>query len=421
MFKIGVIKFLGNLTEMAIWFFIIAMPLNLGLMTASLGVTVLAMLALHFLGKQKVIVKTPLDKPFLLLLTIIAISIIMSPWPVSFAEATSWWVIIAYYVGYYGIREIDKFERMIKVLVIISSIMAIYSIVQHYTGIDLFHPDKKIVYRHLLAEGQERYVAIGRYDRHSSHAFALVFFFCLALTRALFSTKNISGLKKGLANWIPVLVMGTTIVFTYVRAAWVGLGASFLLLGIFLDRKIVVRLMALILVCFTITCLLSPSIFSKFTSIFDPDYPANQHRLVIWKQSWEIYKDHHFFGIGYGNFKPAFSHYLDQAGNNFPYRSHAHNLYLEYLVEMGPLGLAALFFLWFKIFGLLFRHLHSTSILPKTRTVVLGTTIALAAMMVGNIAQCTYYNGDVSFVMWFLLGASLRLTEKPEQTAKPLF
>ncbi len=98
-------------------------------------------------------------------------------------------------------------------------------------------------------------------------------------------------------------------------------------------------------------------------SLFDPQQPAFQVRLHLNRSTWEIYKDHPWLGTGLGTFKhyyPAYRNPQETTSAGF----HAHNDYLEFLQEGGPLLLlflllcllAAALPAWSSLMGMLRRR-----------------------------------------------------------------
>jgi len=68
---------------------------------------------------------------------------------------------------------------------------------------------------------------------------------------------------------------------------------------------------------------------------------STQARLLIWKSTWEIYKDNPFLGTGLGTYQAHYGSYRDP-GETSTTGQLAHNDYLQVLQEGGPLLLAFL-------------------------------------------------------------------------------
>lgn len=73
---------------------------------------------------------------------------------------------------------------------------------------------------------------------------------------------------------------------------------------------------------------------NRVISMFDVTEGSNQGRLEIWGKAWELFRESPVIGVGLG----AYAYVVDpSAGYREPI--YAHNLYLEFLAEIGILGL----------------------------------------------------------------------------------
>jgi len=395
----------------ALWAFVIAMPLNLLAMTAAIGLAAAATLVL-FVTRRGELSRTPLDLPIGLLLLAVGLSLALGRSDaVVFDSAMSWWPCLVFFVAFFGTREEGRrLERFFDVLLAVAAVLAVYSIVQHFTGIDWFNTllgGEPRVHRHVLAGEAQRWVAVGRYDRHSNHAFAVLFFLSLALAQALGRTGSGASWRELALRWGLVALFGVELVVTYVRAAWLGAAIGVLVLGAIRGRRTLLALMLAGAVVFGAAGAASPSIRAKLLTVFDPQYEANQHRIFLWERSLEMAADHPLFGIGWGNYQAVCPEYIDRVDPEFPYKFRAHSLYLNLVAETGLCGALAFVFLWIVVFRELIRRLRARPPGEFEHRLLTAVIVGLTAFLVGSITTDAMYNGDVSFVLWFLLGAAL--------------
>jgi hypothetical protein len=122
-------------------------------------------------------------------------------------------------------------------------------------------------------------------------------------------------------------------------------------------------------------------------------------RFEIWAGAMEMLA-HNPIGVGLNRFK-------DNIGN---YSSHkhmdAHNFYVLTLAECGPLGLAALLYLfWTLLFGLAsFLRKHTPPDDHETRALTIGFTVCTIAMALGGIYGSPTLEGTVMAPYWALCG-----------------
>jgi O-antigen ligase len=140
----------------------------------------------------------------------------------------------------------------------------------------------------------------------------------------------------------------------------------------------------------------------------------------LWLAAIHAYREHPLTGIGYGAFKPTLFEWAIEAPGvrigNFPQGAlqtgkPVHNVYLESLTELGPLGL--LLFL-----GLLLATARS---LRRTgrRARASGDRFMLTASRALLVALATFAVGSIflptvtSRTLWMIVGLSLALAEMP--------
>lgn len=76
--------------------------------------------------------------------------------------------------------------------------------------------------------------------------------------------------------------------------------------------------------------------FNRACDHFGINYSAAYMRPMIWKNTFQMFKDHELLGVGYANFQYVLPAYDPQE----PVKPHAHNQFLQVLAELGILGLA---------------------------------------------------------------------------------
>lgn len=128
-------------------------------------------------------------------------------------------------------------------------------------------------------------------------------------------------------------------------------------------------------------------------------------RWIIWESSWEMYKQYPLLGWGMGTFWQAYSAFRHphdgSAGQN------AHNEYLQFLVELGPIGLILFIGLLGALAYRIYRHRHSIGL----------EGAGLAAALVALATQATFTNTYYQLAIWLVFGwyiGRLSLLTAPE-------
>ena len=149
--------------------------------------------------------------------------------------------------------------------------------------------------------------------------------------------------KNGWLKFLALCATGAiclSILFTFSRGSWVGLVVAVVLFSLYLDR----RLLGLMGVGMAGVLVLFPSITSRLTYLFTPEYRVASEvggRALRWETGMELlHESSPWLGFGLGRFGGAVAmnnQVLDKT-DEFSY-FYMDNYYLKTLVEMGYLGL----------------------------------------------------------------------------------
>jgi O-antigen ligase len=186
------------------------------------------------------------------------------------------------------------------------------------------------------------------------------------------------------------------------RGAWVGYAAATAVVGAVQGRRtraILAIVLGLSLLALLVggTGALPAPVTERLTSflpfidtpdiaaveITDANY-ASLERLAHWQSALDVWRDHPWLGVGFGNYAAAYAQY---ALPKWPMPlGHAHNYYLNVAAETGLLGLVAYICLWGIVFWYLWRVLRVTPD-PRTRALALGALGMLVHVSVHNIVD----------------------------------
>ncbi len=209
--------------------------------------------------------------------------------------------------------------------------------------------------------------------------------------------------KEKLNNlWlIGVVVIALNLFFTYSFGAWLAFGLSMVSLLYRLDKKKLVFFFALI---FLVVCALT-FIFkgAKLGSILHYNERSSlASRIMIWKSSILMIKEHPIAGIGPGNFQKT---YLGYQKYFPPYLEWAvpqpHNLFFAVYLQSGIAGVVG--------FGLLlwdfFKKNKKDPLIDKINCSALIFSIMLSIIIHG-LVDTTYWRNDLSLIFWMLIFAN---------------
>lgn len=212
--------------------------------------------------------------------------------------------------------------------------------------------------------------------------------------------------------FVITLAMGACLIFTWSRAAWVGI---ILAIGFFLlmkDRRwSALCILALIILPFV----LPESIMARLMSIGNVKDSSTAYRVSVWIASLRIAGDYWLSGIGLGTgaFERVYQHY---ALNGAGFALHSHNFYIELVVEMGILGLVIFLMIIFASYkGIV--SIKEKNTVNKNISLAIGG--ALAGYLFQGVAENLWYNYRMVLIFWIyiaILQSGINVSKKEVTT-----
>ena len=142
-------------------------------------------------------------------------------------------------------------------------------------------------------------------------------------------------------------------------------------------------------------------IVDRFDQIFTGSGEFAVDRLLVWEDSWKIFRDFWLTGSGFGTFIAVYPLYRTVPGEAI--FDHAHNDYLELLTNGGIIGflLAAWFVL--AVFA------HGLKMLKRRRDryailVTVGALSGILGLLIHSLTDFNMHNGAVGLYFFFLCG-----------------
>ncbi len=395
----------------------------LGIFIVSLSITIvgveislfllLTFVLFRYLSAREIDLRQPLFKETILIPALAIVSVFLSKETVTnWLGFSAFWVFLSYPILYYSIGSLDLryIERAMNISIIVSVVLSIYAIVQHYTGVNLFGN----VVRH--SPDGVRYLSTAHFNKHSTFAFTTTFILSYAVIRLILH--RISKREK-IFLIIASFIMLYAVLFSYVRApVFTGIAGATLILFLVKKRYIIYPFAGIALILLTLF-VLSPSVITKYVDTISSQSESSWQRLFIYKRSLEIYKDNAGTGIGFGNFTYYTYMYFDNFYRDFQVRCHTHNLYLQYLLEMGVIG--------FVLISLLIFNFVRFSLLIRNRIVdrrefsfYLWGNLVFIIIALSSLMQCSIYDGHIAFFFFFAMAIVMNLFNKYKDPALSL-
>ncbi len=213
------------------------------------------------------------------------------------------------------------------------------------------------------------------------------------------------------------LPMTATFLLTYSRGAWVAVAVAMLVaIGVWLwsrpssvlealsRRKALVAgaAGALVVVLILGATLIVPGLPER---VFSPG--SGLLRIELWKSSLHMLADHPVFGVGIDQFLNQFQdHYITKELKGEPDTSHPHDIFLDYWLSLGIMGLLVLFWLLWRYFReAVYIVKRASSRLadtadPLTRALALGLLASMTAFLAHGLVDNSYFLMDLAMIFW---------------------
>ena len=402
------------------------LPIVFGIFIISLSITIvgveislfllLTFLLIKYLSTKELSFNQPLFIETLLIPAYALISILISEETISSSmNFSAFWVFLSYPILFLALNHTDLkyIERALNISIYISVALSIYAIIQHFTGINLFGN----MVRH--APDGIRYLSTAQFNKHSTFAFTTTFIIVYTILRII--TQNLSTRERIFLS-ISALIMIYATIFSYVRAPIItGLIAGLVVL-FFVKKRYILYLIGGSIVLLSTIYFISPSVITKYFESLSSQSESGWQRLFIYKRALEIYADNIGRGIGFGNFTHYTYIYYDSFYKDFQVRCHTHNLFLQYLTEMGTIG--------FLLISLLVFRFINISLYVKNRVsgkreilIYLWGNIIFLIISLSSFMQCTIYDGHIAFFFFFAMALVMnqynRFKDETSPTAYP--
>jgi O-antigen ligase len=393
--------------------------------------SLLGLILLRWLLKPEFkIVNTPLDRPLLIFygVTLISTFIAIFQSSVDIVDARRAIRVVSYYLTFFIVtnlvREIRQLNFLLSSLFVLGTIVAAAMAVQFFLGGSVPLLPGRV--ESLWTQG----VVYEDITRRLPPGWSIVLVSFGAMFCILVLEKN---KPRRLLKFIQCGLLGTALLFTFLRSYWAALIIVFFLLGYILrrdDRRRLIRwgLVAtlsagmILLVAFSdpgsrATRLVRASIDRFGTLASNKTYQG--WRRIENKYALSAIVSHPLIGLGMGFTYRPLDRRLDQRGSigsGYDFRKHIHNGHLWILLQSGLLGYLSL--VWLSIAFLIrgFRYWRSIAN-HRMRGVVLGFTLAYLAVLIAALANSTFVQWRWTPIIGIIMGTNEVILRKREQNS----
>ena len=383
-------------------FFVSIAPAPVNILMGSL---IISFLTKKVLRKERLFTHTPLNIPLLLLFLITCLSLINS---INYFDTLKGGAfrLIGYILIFFVMVEEVRDPRHIKMIVFAISagiILASFdSIWQVLTGRDFIRG-----YAPVINIGLVR--ATAAFKDSNILGIYLSAFAPLIFGLGLYYFSQ----KKKAVMWGLSFIALVGILLTYSRPTLLAIYVVLFFLGVARKDKILISL----LIIFT---LLSPFLLPKSVKKWAKDveynplrFMCNDDRLAVYRNSFNMIKDHPFIGLGANTFMKNYKKYREPV----EYRNivtkdymYAHNNFLHMAAEIGLIGLGIFIWLLYKLF-MECKNIYKRLDNHYLKIVSLSLSACLLAFLVNGLTESSLYYSRVAIIFWYIMGLALALNK----------
>ena len=333
----------------------------------------------------------PLLAPVLAFAAVSVASALVAPDPVaSLVASKGLLLVLGLYVTVDALADRAEAERLLTALAIVGSVAALVGLYQVVTC-----PGPP------TAAG----LATRAYRCDRARGFFSIYMTLagvLSLLLLAIAPRLLPGARGRAVTAVPWLVMVLGLSATYVRGAWLGLGAGMLTLAALARRGRWLLLAGLAVL--VILALSGPEqLRHRMRSMTDPQEPTIRERIYMWQSGAAMLTERPLLGTGPGGVKRQYERFaLPEAIKKRT--GHLHNTPLQILVERGLLGLAAWLWIWVAFYlrvGALLARLDPED--RPARALVVGSLAAITGFLVGGLSEHNFGDSEVVLLAWTLM------------------
>jgi O-antigen ligase len=292
-------------------------------------------------------------------------------------------IIVADTLKVYRIRR-----NCVFILLGLSFFVGIDAFFQHFFGWEFFRQRKMIK----IAEGFSG--VTGPFTHYNNFGAYLVLILSLAFSQLVHAEKKI----KKIFFSVLVVFLAASLLMTFSRGAWLGMGVAFVLMMLFLRRFKI----PLAFVCiFLLILLVVPDIRERLLFTFQKGGDAT--RFMLWRGAWAMIKESPFLGKGLGTFMIYMPKYTHQGTIQY-----AHNSFLQIWAEAGIFSLLS-----FLIFLTLVLLKAMRSIKSNRDSILLGAFCGVCGFLAHGFFDSHLYSLQLAVLFWLMLGSLSASSSQP--------
>lgn len=370
--------------------------------------------------------RTPFDFPIAIFVVISFLSIFVSPDP-AFSFYNCYNLVGRYVLTYYlvvqslNIKDVkqvkvssdtdkhvvrvallEQVKTLLYVMCFSLAIVIVYGFLQAFFGIGLTSEEAMVWTDNAIFPGLKTRVFS---TWQNPNLLGGYLDFMLGMLMGIFVVVKNRNLRIAIS--ILFCITAFCLTLTYARGACLSIAVVMAVYGALYNRKILVALIVLAV----ILLVSDAALVERLTSVFSKLDTSSEMRLAFWESTIAMILDHPLLGIGWGAYfmvYPSYDYYMQ---GDFIKIVHAHNMYLNFMAEIGLFGFVS-YMVYF--FGIIYKAFKTqiSDIEPLNKGVMLGIGLGMSALALNGLTDYVMFNTELSMLVWLFSGVAVILGKK---------
>lgn len=211
------------------------------------------------------------------------------------------------------------------------------------------------------------------------------------------------GLKRNIFLSAALALALVCLFLTVSRGAWLSFAAALVALGVLKAKKVAAGFVAVLI---AVLFFMPSEHRQRIYELPDLESGTTWERIMIWRGTFDMIKEHPVLGFGVNTFS---RHFPDYKPEEYPDDRYAHNCYLQMAAEIGIVG--ALLFLAFILTTLFYSIRKSLAIpLGDRKDIVTGLSAGCIGFVLNSAVDTHLFSLTLAVFFHLLLGACFSMS-----------
>jgi O-antigen ligase len=220
----------------------------------------------------------------------------------------------------------------------------------------------------------------------------------LQTTSSKFQKILLLNLKPLLFQLSVIVLSSSAVIFARSEGAYVGILAGLFFLGIMTKKLRWPTVAAAIIFVLIITLVPQFRSYTVEQVTFQND--SGKVRLIMWKETWQMLRGRFFSGAGLAGYQETFAPF--HKAKYIEIYLYPHNLFLNFLSEVGLGGLIVFLLIIIKFFKDTIKKFLTTR-----QPLFIVLSAVMIAIIIHGLVDVPYFKNDLSILFWFVIGLSI--------------